>query len=675
MFIFYFLHFIKSLVLSIDLGSESMRSSKLVRGQPVSIVLNGEGRRYTPAVSSILPISSEAPAIFTDEDVKYFQRSSGNINLVQRFPLNSTRFLPQLLGKNYSNKLVSYFIKRNLTMPFDADEDKYLDLIAPPEFYAAQLLTSAINDCKRTKVNLTVDDLVLVVPKFLTHHQRKSFIRSAKLSTYKPYLIDSTHAVGVNFAVERSNLFKEKPLIVGFIDIGASQTQMTIQEFSLTKDGINILELGYGWTDAFGGYALDSAIGKEIKKQLLELQPDSIIDERSNQKIIAAGRKVKHELTLSPEVSLYLEDLIPGFDFTFKFSLEKLESIIQPELKLLKDTLLEAFHNAGFEEPEDLERIEIIGGATRSPVLINFINSTFQNRVPIFRTLNSEESNSIGGSYALAALKGGFLSTNIKFNGLELYKIDTLTGRFTSFLYSSNQKLPIGIKPFILTIDLGQKGTYDIFNGIIKVHACRKLTKSGLYHDKRFKVERILQAFEQSEKEKAEKDKIIHDFESFLIEARENLTKDPIVFEICNNEERGNALRIIAHNQYILQRDHITDEKELKRMKAEVEEYSKPIIKKLQDYKELPLLIKKLSEIIEQINRAVLTDWPNMGLKPKKKLLAPLGKLMSKSEKMIKQYNQNKNSITFDDISIIFEKLIRTFEKVKESIQSRNNDL
>ena len=187
----------------IDLGSESMRVSSLQRGSPVRIVHNSLGKRFTPAVAALIPITEDAPAIITYEDVSYFQRLTGDSSIITRYPSKAIRFLPQLLGKNYSSKLISYFTKRNLTMPFDYDEDKYLDLTAPPELYASQLISSAIDDYLKSKPNSTVDSLSLVIPKFLTHHQRAAFSRAAKLSAYKPRLIETSAAVGTLFAVER----------------------------------------------------------------------------------------------------------------------------------------------------------------------------------------------------------------------------------------------------------------------------------------------------------------------------------------------------------------------------------------------------------------------------------------------------------------------------------------
>lgn len=681
----YLFCFIKSVSLQIDLGCESMRASMMERGSPVSIVMNGLGRRYTPAVAAILPISSDAPALITDEDVKYFKRSVGDLSIVQRFPLNSTRFLPQILGKNYSSILISYFTKKNLVMPFDADDDNYLELIAPPEFFAAQLIQSAISDCKMSKINRTVDELSLIVPKFLTHHQRAAFLRSAKLSTYNAHLIDTFTAVGTLFAIERNQLFKKKPIYVCFIDIGASQIQISIQEFIKNRNGTVINELGYAWNDTVGSYSIDCQIAKSIKRDIKKQKQDAKFDDKSIQKILSSARRVKHELTLQPKVSLFLEDLLHGFDMTFTYSIDRLKKRCHKELHALNETFYRALWNAGFDVAEDIDRIELVGGGTRSPLFIDFINNTmnFNGQIPVYRSLNTEEAAVIGAGYVVAASRKNYLSSNIKFNPVDAYNITVSTSdnnKFVTFSYSLNNEsnyLPIGIKPFIRTVDLGQKGRYEIINGRVKVYGCRKLTTSGLNKNKRYGVERILQAFEEIENKQKEKDKIIHEYDTFLIETREKLTKDDNVLQTSSALDRNEALQMIANMQYQLQKNPNLEKSEFDRMKSEIEIATSRIFKKANDKAEAPDAYQKLSDLLDLVISAVEEDWPKKNLKPKKKDLKRLGKLCSQADKFLKQHEDSLDGVEVDDINLLYERLNKMFDYVQNNLKPshRSSDL
>ena len=687
-----------SVTLQVDLGSESMRASMMERGNPVSIVMNGLGRRFTPAVVSLVPEPGKENAIFLDSDVDDFKRYVGDTSISQRFPMNSVRFLPMILGKNYSSKLVDFFSSRNATMPFDADDDKYLELIAPPEFFAAQLIQSAERDCKNTKVNRTVDELALVIPKFLTHHQRTAFIRSAKLATYNPKLIETSEAVGTLFAVERSQLFKDSPLYVCFIDIGASQIQVSVQEFKSKevktskekKSKIVINELGYAWTDLHGSYSIDCIIAKSIRRKIEKLKPNAVFDDKSVQKILLAARRVKHELTLQPKVSLFLEDLVHGFDMTFTYSMDRLKKKCKEEISALNKTFYKAFWDAGFDEAADIDRIELIGGGTRSPLFIDAINETFGGKVQVLRSLNTEEAAVIGAGYALAASRKNYLSNDIIFKGIDAYNITksiSANERIVQFYYAADQQLPLGIKPFIRAIDIGQNGKYFIEDGRVHVGECRKLTLSGLYNDKRYNIQHILHAFEEKEQAESKYNELIHEFDTFLIETREKLTKDEIVLQVSTNEERDYALKLIANMQYLIQNDQNKQNKQqnnilddenaitedsLKRMKAEIEDATRLIFKKATDKSDAPIEYQKLSDLLDSINRAVDEDWPKAGLKPKKKLLRSLGRACAKTERWLLEHEDNLEGVTVDDISLMYERLHHAFDIVKNNLKQKH---
>ncbi|KAH0790561.1 dnaK protein [Histomonas meleagridis] len=666
---------ISSASLFIDLGSESMRVSFLQRGSPVQIVHNSIGKRFTPAVAALIPTTEDAPVIITSEDVNCFQRLTGDSSIITRYPSKAIRFLPQLLGKNYSSKLISYFAKRNLTMPFDCDEDKYLDLTAPPEFYASQLISLAIDDYSKSKPNATVDSVSLVIPKFLTHHQRAAFSRAAKLSTYKPHLIETTSAVGTLFAVERGQLFKNNTLMVCFIDIGASQMQVSVQEFNYEKDGPVVQELGYSWTDTFGSYSVDVKIAEEIRREVLKQNPKIEIDEKSVQKIIAAGRKVKHELTLQPNVTLYLEDLVHGLDMTFTFSLEKLKSICKNELKVLNKTFFEAFHQAGFDVYEDIDRFELIGGGTRSPLFIDFINNIFNGKVPVMRSLNTEEANVIGAGYFEASRLGSYLTSPIKFEGLPLYNISLIKDeKYATFKYQSKQKLPLGIKPYIRTIGLLDQGTYEIIEGQVKVTGYHKFSKSGLYKSKRSSTEKIIRSFEEKEQKQRQQDSILHDFESFLIDSREKISFEPSIIETSTPEEREKVLKLIASIQYKVTNEKITNENELKQFRYEIESASHDLIKRGKDKEEAPEAFERLEELLDDVNDAVEKHWPKMGMKPPKKLLRRLGRECQKADDYIEEH-KNGNDLVLDDILILFERLKNAYENVKANLKPKNVEL
>ena len=299
----------------------------------------------------------------------------------------------------------------------------------------------------------------------------------------------------------------------------------------------------------------------------------------------------------------------------------------------------------------------------------------FNGKVPVYRSLNTEEAAVIGAGYVVAASRKNYLSTNIQFNPVEAYNITVSTNnnnKFVTFSYridNESRYLPIGIKPFIRTVDIGQKGRYEIINGIVKVYGCRKLTTSGLNKNKRYGVERILQSFEEIENKQKEKDKLIHEYDTYLIETREKLTKDDNVLQTSSALSRNEALQMIANMQYQLQKNPNIEKSELDRMKSEIEYATSQIFKRANDKAEAPEAYQKLSDLLELVISAVEEDWPKKNIRPKKKDLKRLGKLCSQADKFLKQHEESLDGVEVDDINLLYERLNKMFEYVQNNLK------
>ena len=359
---------------------------------------------------------------------------------------------------------------------------------------------------------------------------------------------------------------------------------------------------------------------------------------------------------------------------------------------MIIQTFQTAFWDAGFEDKSDLDRIELVGGGTRSPLFIDFINTTlnFNGTIPVYRSLNTEEAAVIGAGYVVAASRKNYLSTQIAFDPVDAYNITVSKNpkneRIVSFVYHSENstigkdlpKLPLGINSFIRTVEMGQTGRYEIVNGRVRVYGCRKLTTSGLNKEKRFSVEKILQAFEKVENEQEERNKKLHEYDTFLIETREKIAKDETVRQVSNADERNRALQLIAKMQYAMQKDPNLEEYELRRMKADIEEVTRNILKKAKDKTEAPDAYQKLADFLELVTNTVENDWPSKGLRPKKKHLNGLGRVCAKTEKWLNEHEDNLNGVVIEDIDLLYEKLRRAFEFVQKNlkpIHSKKDDL
>lgn len=155
---------------------------------------------------------------------------------------------------------------------------------------------------------------------------------------------------------------------------------------------------------------------------------------------------MKHELTLQQEVTLYLENVVPGLDFSFTFTRNMLKKAMDKSFAYLKKVLITAFDSTKLHVFEDIDRIELTGGGSRLPLLVDFINETFGNQIPIFRSMNTEEAQVLGAGYVLASRKPGYLQFDINFKPFPLFHIETLPGKLTHFVYNNSDKLPCTLR-------------------------------------------------------------------------------------------------------------------------------------------------------------------------------------------------------------------------------------
>lgn len=652
-----------SLSLSIDIGSDNLRSSYMNRGEPITIVPNKEGKRFTPSVFTVLPHSTEE-YIITPNNTNYFDFSFGNVNLYTRYPKNSSKFLPQILGKNYSKVLFSYLAKRNLTMAIDSDQDNYLELFLSPEFYASYMISKSIEDVKRVKVNCSIDSVGIIVPKFFTHHQRKSFIKSSKLSNFNPIIVNNTAAVSHIFGLEKSSFFRNRKINVLFIDIGASQFQAFICEFYKRGNVTTIEELSYQYSDTIGSYVIDVKLAKIIKDQFVLENPEVRLDDKSEQVILNSARMLKHELTLFERADILIEDLVPGMDFSFSYDRAGLKLIVAKELKIIHKIVQRAIDDAKkLRENLIVDRIELIGAGSRSPIFAEFLNETF-NIAPS-HSLPQDEATVIGSGYYLASLKTDYLAQIIDFYPLSSYTICNITrGKIMTFYYNESH-LPIGVSKFISSVELGKNSKIYFSNGIVKTKGCRKLTRSGLFKEKFAYIKEIIQAFDEKERINRDSVRKLHEIDSFLIDIKDKLTTNPSIHKLSTEQERVYLFEKIASLQYQIQSMSVDqlDIDDLLFKKSQIESSVTPLLEKAESLEDGPYVAKKLKELIKEVEESFFERWPYDSLQPTPEDKRLLSSIMTEASNAYRRYKKEQN-VSVIEMKSLLEKLRVIYKQI-----------
>jgi heat shock protein 4 len=243
-----------------------------------------------------------------------------------------------------------------------------------------------------------------------TDAQRRAVLDASSIAGLNVLrLLNETAATALAWGLPKTMELPEDsatPKHVLFFDMGHSTTQVCLVAFSKSKMTV----LASAFDRNLGGRDVDMKIlnlfaaqWKEKRKLNIHESPKAVL------RLITAIDKVKQQLSgynSSVKLPVNVECLQDDYDFTSSLSTEELTELtedlvaraLEPCKKVVNDAKL------SFDQ---IDTIEVVGSATRSPLITNALQSHF-GKVPQ-RTLNSEEAVAKG-----CALMGAMMSPNFR---------------------------------------------------------------------------------------------------------------------------------------------------------------------------------------------------------------------------------------------------------------------
>ena len=253
-------------------------------------------------------------------------------------------------------------------------------------------------------------DCVVSVPCWFTDAQRRAVLDASNIAGLNVLrVLNETAATALAWGLPKTMDLPEDsapPRHVLFFDMGHSSTQVCLVAF--TKGKMNVLASAFDRN--LGGRNVDMKIletfaaqWKEKKKLDLHESPKAVL------RLLSAIDKVKQQLSgynSSAKLPVNVECLQEDHDFSSSLSTDELQDLmsdlVQRALEPCKKVVADA--KLTFDQ---IELIEVVGSATRSPLITNAIREHFGKDPQ--RTLNSEEAVSKG-----CALMGAMMSPNFK---------------------------------------------------------------------------------------------------------------------------------------------------------------------------------------------------------------------------------------------------------------------
>ena len=277
------------------------------------------------------------------------------------------------------------------------------------EFTATQLIAMFLVRAKQTasaELKLPVNDLVLSCPAWYTDAQRRSILDAAEIAGVKVLrLINETTATALGWGITKLDLpsAEEKPMRVAFIDVGHSNYTATIAEFK--KGELKIV--GTAADRHFGGRNFDQAIMDHFRKVWQDKHKiDIYSNDKARVRVQAAVEKLKKVLSANASAPISVEMVMNDIDVSGFMKRDELEELVAPLLAKATAPVEQALADAKLKA-EDIDVIELVGGASRVPALKRAIGDLFQGKTLSY-TLNADEAIARGCAFCCAILSPVF---------------------------------------------------------------------------------------------------------------------------------------------------------------------------------------------------------------------------------------------------------------------------
>jgi len=273
-----------------------------------------------------------------------------------------------------------------------------------PQELSALLLQKIKKDAE-TFLGEPVSDAVITVPAYFNDNQRQATKDAAAIAGFKvARLVNEPTAAALAYGLDKGK--KEQKILV--YDLGGGTLDVTIMEFG---NGVFEVKSTNGDT-LLGGTDMDNAIVNLLVGEVKAKHGvDVTKDPTAMQRLREAGERAKIELStvLTSEINLpfFAKDKSGDpINFTYSFTRAKLESLVVPIIERSAKSVSQAMKDAKFE-PSDLDRVILIGGPTRMPIVQRYVEQLLGKKIE--RGVDPMEAVALG-----AAIQAGVLGGEVK---------------------------------------------------------------------------------------------------------------------------------------------------------------------------------------------------------------------------------------------------------------------
>src|SRR5918992_265541 len=364
-------------IIGIDLGTSNSAASVMVGGKP-TIIQAAEGTSIGgKAFPSVVAFTKDGQLI-VGEPARRQMISNPEGTVIAAKRKMGTDFKFRVYGKEYTPQQISSFILQKIKR----DSEAFL--------------------------GETVDRAVITVPAYFNDNQRQATKDAGEIAGLQVVrIINEPTAASLAYGLDKAN----KDLKIMVFDLGGGTLDVTIMEMG---GGVFQVRSTSGDTQ-LGGTDMDNALVEYIVQ---EFRKQSGLDVRNDKaammRIREAAEKAKIELSnvVTTEVNLPFLAYDPSSgpkNLILQLTRAKLEELLRPIIERCRQPMMQALQD-GKMTPADIDKIILIGGPTRMPMVRQFVESVMGKEPE--RGIDPMEAVAMGAAVQGAVIAGD-VSTDI----------------------------------------------------------------------------------------------------------------------------------------------------------------------------------------------------------------------------------------------------------------------
>ncbi|XP_058519774.1 hypoxia up-regulated protein 1 isoform X2 [Ochotona princeps] len=396
-------------VMSVDLGSESMKVAIVKPGVPMEIVLNKESRRKTPVMVTL------------KENERLFGDSAAGMAI--KNPKATLRYFQHLLGKQADNPHVALYQTRfpEHELNFDPQRQTVRFQISPQlQFSPEEVLGMILNYSRSLAEDFAeqpIKDAVITVPAFFNQAERRAVLQAARMAGLKVLqLINDNTATALSYGVFRRKDINATAQNIMFYDMGSGSTVCTIVTYQTvkTKEAGMQPQLqirGVGFDRTLGGLEMELRLREHLAGLFNEQRKgqgakDVRENPRAMAKLLREANRLKTVLSANADHMAQIEGLMDDVDFKAKVTRAEFEELCTDLFERVPGPVQQALQSAEMNLDE-IEQVILVGGATRVPKVQEVLLKAV-GKEELGKNINADEAAAMGAVYQAAALSKAF---------------------------------------------------------------------------------------------------------------------------------------------------------------------------------------------------------------------------------------------------------------------------